>query len=1528
MSANFEFKNSAQKDKEVSPNQIEFGEIALNYHQTGPFLQCKDTSGRVWRIGGIIVDENAPASPAIGAWWHKPSNQHTSFFNGSNWIRVSQGSIVDSDIALGANIGVSKLAPGAPGQLIQTHPSGTLVEWVSSLDLPGTLTVNSDTVLNADTVIHGDLTVDGTVTTINTVDLSIKDKNIELGVVPTPSDAAADTGGITLKGTTDKTFNWINLTQSWTSSENLNLAFSKTYKISGIDVLSGTSLGSGVVNSSLTSVGTIGTGVWQGSAIGAAYGGTGQTSYSAGQLLIGKTDGTLGKSTLTAGSNITITNGNGTIQIAATDTNTTYTAGDGLDLTGTVFSVDLKAGSGLVIESGEIALDADLTAIAGLTGTSGFLKKTAANTWSLDTNTYLTGNQNITISGDAAGSGTTSIALTLANSGVTADTYNNSSTAITPLTVDAKGRITATGTAVTVTPAFSSITGKPTTLTGYGITDAQPLDADLTAIAGLAGTSGFLKKTAANTWSLDTNTYLTGNQSISITGDATGSGATSITLTLANSGVAAGTYNNSSTALTPFTVDAKGRITGVGSSTTITPAFASITGKPTTLAGYGITDGVSTSGDQSIAGNKSFTGITTLAGTAVGSWSASNTDIDGLIGGSTFGSLFEGVSNGHFTIGLRSNDAGDGFQVISKQAGNATYTLKCFEVRADGNASIAGTLTAASFSGNATTATSLATARTINGVPFDGTLDITIPTTLASAVTFNNGGAGAASGSTFNGSAALTVSYNTIGAPSTTGTNASGTWGISITGNAGTATTATSATTATNCSRQVIAGNGLSGGGALSADVTLTVGAGDGISVAATSVAVNSTVIRTTGDQTLGGNKTFSSPLLAAAGSITAPGIASSGDTNTGLWWESGDKLTVVAGGARAAYFTGGEQLNYGNIYITTADDVAADATTTTRGSGTLFFRGKYWNGTTSVNTDWNAFYIPTDTAGNGEWRLRNGSTTRLTVNNSGTVTATTFSGSGASLTSLNASNLSSGTIPDARISGAYTGITAINGSGIGGTSGDWWTKIPLVSGGGAMEIGRYIDFHSTATGTTDYDVRIDCTGANALSIGATVTATGFSGSGASLTSLNASNLTSGTVPDARISGSYTGLVNLSGTGTCEFASFNGTHSGGGAGLTALNASNLSSGTVPDARISGAYTGITAINGWGIGGTSGDWWIKIPVISGGGVLEIGRYIDFHNSATGTTDYDVRIDCTGANALSIGATVTATGFSGSGASLTSLNASNISSGTIGDAYLPATISSSITGNAATATTASACSGNAASATLVSTVTNATGTGTFYIPMVNSNVAGNRQLQINTAGFGALAYNAATSTILGNISGESGSCIGNSATATRLSSSRTFQLTGDLSGSVNADLSTGFTISASVSDNSHNHDTSTLTNVTSGSYTPTLTNTANISASNVGSGNFQYQRVGNIVSVCGTVSLTPSSSTANFELRITLPIAPATFANTTQAHGVAGDDGNTINGRVVSVGSTTVVAFIGRSTTTGTSRSCGLSFSYRI
>jgi microcystin-dependent protein len=71
-------------------------------------------------------------------------------------------------------------------------------------------------------------------------------------------------------------------------------------------------------------------------------------------------------------------------------------------------------------------------------------------------------------------------------------------------------------------------------------TNVQAWDADLDSIAGLAGTSGLLKKTAANTWSLDTSTYLTSNQSITLSGDVTGSGTTAITTTLATVGVAKG----------------------------------------------------------------------------------------------------------------------------------------------------------------------------------------------------------------------------------------------------------------------------------------------------------------------------------------------------------------------------------------------------------------------------------------------------------------------------------------------------------------------------------------------------------------------------------------------------------------------------------------------------------------------------------------------------------------------------------------------------------------------------------------------------------------------------------------------------------------------------------------------------------------------------------------------------------------------------------------------------------------------------
>jgi hypothetical protein len=81
--------------------------------------------------------------------------------------------------------------------------------------------------------ISGDLTVNGTTTNLNATNLVIEDKNIILGDTATPTDAIADGGGITLKGTTDKTFNWVDATDAWTSSEHLNLASGKSLYLNG-----------------------------------------------------------------------------------------------------------------------------------------------------------------------------------------------------------------------------------------------------------------------------------------------------------------------------------------------------------------------------------------------------------------------------------------------------------------------------------------------------------------------------------------------------------------------------------------------------------------------------------------------------------------------------------------------------------------------------------------------------------------------------------------------------------------------------------------------------------------------------------------------------------------------------------------------------------------------------------------------------------------------------------------------------------------------------------------------------------------------------------------------------------------------------------------------------------------------------------------------------------------------------------------------------------------------------------------------
>jgi hypothetical protein len=272
-------------------------------------------------------------------------------------LSISAYPLVNADIAAGAEIAVSKLADGTPRQLLQTDAAGTGVEWASNIDIPGTLDVTGATTFDNNVIIQGDLTVNGTETIINTQTLDVEDKNIVIGKVVTPSDVTADGGGITLKGTTDKTINWIDATDAWTFSEHVNIVSTKEYRIAGTKVLDATSLGSGVTSSSLTSVGTIATGVWNGTAIGTAYGGTGQTTYTDGQLLIGKTDGTLAKATLTAGTGITITNGDGSVSIASSGgTVTSVTGTSPIASTGGT-TPDISIQDGTTTQKGAVQLE-------------------------------------------------------------------------------------------------------------------------------------------------------------------------------------------------------------------------------------------------------------------------------------------------------------------------------------------------------------------------------------------------------------------------------------------------------------------------------------------------------------------------------------------------------------------------------------------------------------------------------------------------------------------------------------------------------------------------------------------------------------------------------------------------------------------------------------------------------------------------------------------------------------------------------------------------------------------------------------------------------------------------------------------------------------------------------------------------------------------------------------------------------------------------------------------------------------------
>lgn len=105
-----------------------------------------------------------------------------------------------------------------------------------TLGLPANVTIANNL------TVTGDLTVQGNTTTLNTATITVEDKNIVLANVVSATDVTADGAGLTVLGNTNKTWNWVDASDSWTSSEHIDLASGKVFKINGTTVLSGTNL--------------------------------------------------------------------------------------------------------------------------------------------------------------------------------------------------------------------------------------------------------------------------------------------------------------------------------------------------------------------------------------------------------------------------------------------------------------------------------------------------------------------------------------------------------------------------------------------------------------------------------------------------------------------------------------------------------------------------------------------------------------------------------------------------------------------------------------------------------------------------------------------------------------------------------------------------------------------------------------------------------------------------------------------------------------------------------------------------------------------------------------------------------------------------------------------------------------------------------------------------------------------------------------------------------------------------------------
>jgi hypothetical protein len=219
-----------------------------------------------------------------------------------------------------------------------------------------------------------------------------------------------------------------------------------------------------------------------------------------------------------------------------------------------------------------------------------------------------------------------------------------------------------------------------------------------------------------------------------------------------------------------------------------------------------------------------------------------------------------------------------------------------------------------------------------------------------------------------------------------------------------------------------------------------------------------------------------------------------------------------------------------------------------------------------------------------------NGASTIVARDSNGNFTAnagtfTSVSGNGVALTAINASNVSSGTLDNARTTansanGASTIVArdsngSFSGNVITGTTGTFTNisgnGVALTAINASNVTSGTLDNARTTAATANGASTIVLRGSSGEFTAGAITGASFTGSGTGISAINASNISSGTIANARTTASDANGASTivardaSGNFTANAGTFTSV-SGNGVALTAINASNIASGTIANAR--------------------------------------------------------------------------------------------------------------------------------------------------------------------------------------------------------------------------------------------------------------------------------------------------------------------------------------------------------------------------